>query len=63
MDAYAGELAQALSTPGATAAQTQQKVKEISKKYQKEMDKLEQKSQYDKFVQERVAQDNKHKEE
>ncbi len=63
MDNYARELAGALNMPNATPEQKEQKVKEISKKYQKEMNKLAEKNQYDKFVADRVAQDNKQKEE
>ncbi len=61
MDNYAQELAGALNLPNATPEQKAQKVKEISKKYQKEMDKLAEKSQYDKFVADRLAQDNQRK--
>lgn len=61
MDSYAQELAGALNMPNLTPEQKEQKVKEISKKYQKEMNKLAEKNQYDKFVADRVAQDNKQK--
>lgn len=61
MDQYAQELAGALNMPNATPEQKEQQVKEISQKYQKEMDKLAEKNQYDKFVAERIAQDNKQK--
>ncbi|MBR5151517.1 MAG: hypothetical protein IKW71_01640, partial [Elusimicrobiaceae bacterium] len=63
MDSYAQELAGALNAPNATPEQKEQRVKEISKKYQNEMNKLAEKNQYDKFVADRVAQDNKQKEE
>lgn len=63
MDNYAQELAGALNMPNATPEQKEQKVKEISKKYQKEMDKLAEKNQYDKFVADRIAQDNRQKQE
>ena len=62
MDSFAGELANALNAPNTTAAQKEAQVKSISKKYQKEMDKLVEKNQYDKFVADRIAQDNKQKE-
>ena len=61
MDHYAQELAGALNMPNATPEQKEQKVKEISKKYQNEMDHLAEKNQYDKFVAQRLAQDNKQK--
>ena len=61
MDNYAQELAGALNMPNATPEQKEQKVKEISKKYQKEMDKLAEKNQYDKFVADRIAKDNEQK--
>lgn len=63
MDSFASEVSQALNTPDATAQQTSQRIKELAKKYQKEMDNLAQKSQYEKFVAQRVAQDAKQKEE
>ncbi len=61
MDSFAGEIAQAASAPGATPQTTAQQVKEITKKYQEKMNKLAEKSQYDKFVADRVAQDNSQK--
>ena len=61
MDHYAQELAGALNMPNATPEQKEQKVKEISKKYQNEMDKLAEKNQYDKFVAQRIAQDKEQK--
>ncbi len=61
MDSYVGEVAQALNTPGITAEQATEKVKEISTKYQGKMDKLSEKNQYDKFTAERIAQDNQQK--
>ncbi len=61
MDSFANEIAQAANATGVTPQQAAQQVKEITKKYQKKMDKLAEKSQYDKFVAERVAQDNKQK--
>ncbi len=61
MDSFAGEIAQAASAPGATPQTTAQQVKEITKKYQEKMNKLAEKSQYDKFVADRVAQDNNQK--
>ena len=61
MDSFAGEVAAAASAPGVTSQQAAQQVKEIAKKYEKKMDKLAEKSQYDKFVADRVAQDNKQK--
>lgn len=61
MDSYAGEVAQALNTPGITAEQATEKVKEISKKYQDKMDQMAEKNQYDKFTAERIAQDNQQK--
>lgn len=61
MDSFAGEVAAAASAPGLTSQQAAAQVKEIAKKYEKKMDKLAEKSQYDKFVADRVAQDNKQK--
>ncbi len=61
MDSFAGEIAQAASAPGATPQTTAQQVKEITKKYQEKMNKLAEKSQYDKFVADRVEQDNAQK--
>ncbi len=62
MDSYAGEVANALNTPGLTAEQATKEVKEISKKYQEKMDKMAEKNQYDKFTADRIAQDNQQKE-
>ncbi|MBR2081395.1 MAG: hypothetical protein IJ876_00020 [Elusimicrobiaceae bacterium] len=62
MDQFSSELAGALSTPGVSTEQTTARVKEITQKYQRQMDKLAEKNQYDKFVAERVAQDNQQKE-
>lgn len=61
MDRFNGELSAALSTPGLTQEQAGQRVREISNKYQKEMDKLAEKSQYDKFAADLEAKDNQQK--
>ena len=61
MDSFAGEVAGALNAPNLTAQQKEQQVKEIAKKYQKKMDKLVEKSQYDKFVAQRTEQINQQK--
>ncbi len=61
MDSFASELGAALNTPGLTQAQASQRVKEISKKYQDKMNDLANKNQYDKFVADRLAQDNQQK--
>lgn len=57
------ELSAAVNTPNATHTQTAEKVKDISKKYQEKINKLNEKQQYDKFVQDRTEQDNKQKQE
>ena len=56
MDNFSHELASALQTPGLTQEQASKQVKEISKKYQKQMDQLAEKNQYDKYVAQRTAQ-------
>ena len=63
MDSFAGEVSSVLNSPQGTAEQKMQQVQQIAKKYQDKMDKLAEKNQYDKFVADRVAQDNKQKEE
>lgn len=57
------ELSGAVNTPGATSGQIADKVKDISKKYQDKINKLANKQQYEKFVQDRTEQDNKQKQE
>lgn len=61
MDSFAGELAAALNAPNATAAQKEQQVKELTKKYQDKMDKLAEKNQYDKFMAQRTEEINQQK--
>ena len=62
MDRFSAELSSALNTPGLTQEQAAQRVREISNKYQKEMDNLSQKAQYDKFAADLEAKDNQQKE-
>lgn len=62
MDRFGAELSSALNTPGLTQEQAAARVKEISNKYQKEMDNLSQKAQYDKFAADLEAKDNQQKE-
>ncbi len=62
MDRFSAELSSALNTPGLSPEQAAQRVKEISNKYQKEMDSLSQKAQYDKFAADLEAKDNQQKE-
>lgn len=61
MDSFAGEVSAALNEPNTTAAQKEQQVKEITKKYQDKMDKLAEKKQYDKFVAQRTEEINQQK--
>ncbi len=62
MDRFSAELSSALNTPGLTQEQAARRVREISNKYQKEMDNLSQKAQYDKFAADLEAKDNQQKE-
>lgn len=57
------ELNSAINTPGATNAQIASKVQEISQKYQGKINKLAEKQQYDKFVEDRTEHDNQQKQE
>lgn len=61
MDAFARELGSALNTPGLTQAQAAQRVQKISKKYQDKMNELAEQKQTDKFMADRLAQDNQQK--
>ena len=63
MDSFAGEVSSAVSDASASPEAKAQRVKEITKKYQDKMNKLEEKSQYDKFMQDRLAKANQQKEE
>jgi len=63
MSEFQRELSAAVNTPNATKAQMAEKVKDVSKKYQEKINKLSEKQQYDKFVQDRIEQDNKQKQE
>ncbi len=63
MDSLAGELSSVLNSADSTAEQKEQQVKGLINKYQKEMDKLTEKSQYDKFVEQRTKEINQQKEE
>ena len=58
MNAFQQELSSAVNMPNATNAQIAAKVQEISQKYQGKINKLAEKQQYDKFVQDKVDQDN-----
>ncbi len=63
MDSFAGEVAAVLNSPNTTAEQKEQQIQKLTQKYQDKMDKLAEKNQYDKFVADRIEQDNKQKEE
>ena len=63
MSSFQQELSAAVNTPNATNAQIADKIKGISQKYQEKINKLSEKQQYDKFVQDRIEQDNKQKQE
>ena len=62
MNSFASEMASALNAPGVSAEQAAKQVKEITQKYQQQMNKLAEKEQYNKFTQDRIAQDNAQKE-
>ncbi len=63
MDSFAGEVSSAVSDASASAEEKAQRVKNIAQKYQDKMNKLEEKNQYDKFMQDRIAKANQQKEE
>ena len=58
MDSFQRDLSQAVNNPAQTDQQKAQAVQNISRKYQKELDKMNQENQFNKFVENRIAQDN-----
>ncbi len=58
MDSFQRDLAQAVNNPAQTDQQKAQAVQNISRKYQKELDQMNQENQFNKFVENRIAQDN-----
>lgn len=58
MDAFQQDVSQAASNPAQTEQQKAQAVQEIAKKYQKELDKMNQENQFNKFAEERLNSDN-----
>ena len=57
------ELSGAVNAPDATNEQVAAQIRDISKKYQSKINKLSEKQQYDKFVQDRTEQDAQQKQE
>ena len=63
MDSFQQEMADAMSNPEMTAAQKADRAQKISNKYKKKLDKMSQENQFNQFAAQRVAEDNKQKEE